>query len=95
MSSLALAHSTRDTPASAKAVLATINRSFGTLPWCRRYLERTGETGYLYGLQRLVREGIVQEYPPLKDQAGSMTAQFVRCFLHFALIISPGILCCC
>lgn len=71
----------KDTPASAKAVLATINRSFGTLPWCRRYLERTGETGYLYGLQRLVREGIVQEYPPLKDQAGSMTAQFEHTIL--------------
>ncbi|KAF8323742.1 peptidase M24A, methionine aminopeptidase [Clavulina sp. PMI_390] len=71
----------RDTPESAKSLLAHIDKHFGTLPWCRRYLERSGATNYLYGLQRLAREGIVTEYPPLKDQAGSMTAQYEHTIL--------------
>jgi len=71
----------KDTPASAKSLLSSINKHFGTLPFCRRYLDRAGETQYLYGLQRLVKDGIVQDYPPLKDQAGSMTAQFEHTIL--------------
>jgi len=71
----------KDAPVSAKKVLETINKSFGTLPFCRRYLDRVGETAYLYGLQKLVREGIVQDYPPLKDQPGCMTAQFEHTIL--------------
>ena len=36
-------------------------------------------------LNHLVREGIVQQYPPLCDRPGSMTAQFVSVFIfvHF------------
>jgi len=41
----------RDAPVSAKKVLETINKSFGTLPFCRRYLDRVGETAYLYGVR--------------------------------------------
>lgn len=67
--------------ATAKTLLTHIDKHFGTLPWCRRYLERSGATNYLYGLKQLVREGIVQEYPPLKDQAGAMTAQFEHTIL--------------
>jgi methionyl aminopeptidase len=36
--------------ASAKKILATINREFGTLPFCRRYLDRLGEQNYLLGV---------------------------------------------
>lgn len=32
---------------SAKSLLKTINKEFGTLPFCRRYLDRVGETKYL------------------------------------------------
>ena len=32
---------------SAKALLKTINKNFGTLPFCRRYLDRLGESKYL------------------------------------------------
>jgi methionyl aminopeptidase len=32
--------------AKAKSLLNTINQSFGTLPWCRRYLDRLGEERY-------------------------------------------------
>jgi len=30
--------------------MGTIDREFGTLPWCRRYLDRIGESGYLLGV---------------------------------------------
>ena len=32
---------------SAKGLLKTISKEFGTLPFCRRYLDRVGETKYL------------------------------------------------
>lgn len=67
--------------ASAKHVLQTINREFGSLPFCRRYLDRAGEQNYLLGLRELVKEGIVQAYPPLADIKGSMTAQFEHTFV--------------
>lgn len=35
----------------AKQLFNTITKNFGTLPWCRRYLDRTGETKYLCGYQ--------------------------------------------
>jgi len=62
---------------SAKSLLKSINKNFGTLPFCRRYLDRAGESKYLLALNNLVSQGIVQDYPPLCDQLGSMTAQFV------------------
>lgn len=37
--------------ASAKKLLGTINREFGTLPFARRYLDRAGETNYLLGVR--------------------------------------------
>ncbi|KAE8222442.1 hypothetical protein CF319_g4360 [Tilletia indica] len=61
---------------SARSLLMTINKNFGTLPFCRRYLDRLGEKNYLLGLKHLVQQGIVQDYPPLADEPGSMTAQF-------------------
>jgi len=66
---------------SAKSLLRSIKTNFGTLPWCRRYLDRAGETNYLLALNSLVREGLVQDYPPLYDQKGSMTAQFEHTIL--------------
>ncbi|RDX51888.1 peptidase M24A methionine aminopeptidase [Lentinus brumalis] len=66
---------------SAKALLKSINKNFGTLPWCRRYLERAGESKYLLALNHLVSQGIVQDYPPLCDVRGSMTAQFEHTIL--------------
>ena len=84
---------------SAKSLLKSINKNFGTLPFCRRYLDRAGESKYLLAvrlltfqynithltktkLNHLVAQGVVQDYPPLCDQKGSMTAQFVswECF---------------
>ena len=36
---------------SAKSLLKSINKNFGTLPWCRRYLERAGESKYLLAVR--------------------------------------------
>ncbi|KDN46472.1 peptidase M24A, methionine aminopeptidase [Tilletiaria anomala UBC 951] len=66
---------------SARTLLYTINKNFGTLPFCRRYLDRLGEKAYLLGLKHLVDQGIVQDYPPLCDVPGSMTAQFEHTIL--------------
>ncbi|KAK6074884.1 methionine type [Seiridium cupressi] len=62
--------------ASAKPLLNVIKKNFGTLPWCRRYLDRIGQEKYLLGLSHLVKTGVVQDYPPLVDKKGSYTAQF-------------------
>ncbi|KAJ5673920.1 Methionine aminopeptidase 2-1 [Penicillium macrosclerotiorum] len=61
---------------SAKNLLSVINKNFGTLPFCRRYLDRLGQEKYLLGLNNLVSSGIVQDYPPLCDIKGSYTAQY-------------------
>jgi methionyl aminopeptidase len=72
----------------AKQLLSHLDKTFGTLPFCRRWLERpdggstfvNGQSGkqerYLGALKNLVDLGIVEEYPPLVDIKGSYTAQF-------------------
>lgn len=39
--------------ASAKNLLNVINKNFGTLPFCRRYLDRLGQDKYLLGVRSL------------------------------------------
>ncbi|KAF9922242.1 Methionine aminopeptidase 2 [Linnemannia zychae] len=68
----------------AKTLLNTINKEFGTLPFCRRYLDRVGESKYMMGLRNLVEVGIVDEYPPLVDIKGSFTAQY-----EHTLVLKP------
>jgi len=46
----------------AKQLLATINKNFSTLAFCRRYLDRLGETKYLMALKNLCDSGIVQVF---------------------------------
>ncbi|GJP54201.1 hypothetical protein CLOM_g13296 [Closterium sp. NIES-68] len=60
----------------AKQLLATIDRNFGTLAFCRRYLDRLGETKYLMALKNLCDAGVVQPHPPLCETKGSYVAQF-------------------
>ncbi|KAJ2000259.1 Methionine aminopeptidase 2 [Coemansia thaxteri] len=66
---------------SAKKLLHSITKNFGTLPFCRRYLDRLGESHYYLGLKHLVDSGIVNPYPPLCDVKGSYTAQFEHTFI--------------
>lgn len=76
-----------------KSLLNSIQENFGTLPWCRRYLERTGEDKYLLALNQLVRAGIVEAYPPIADKLGSYTAQFEHTILlhpHKKEVVTRG-----
>jgi len=66
---------------SANKLLETINKSFGTLPFCRRYLDKIGEDEHEYALNYLVKQGYVQDYPPLVDIPGSYTAQYEHTIL--------------
>lgn len=66
---------------SARNLLSVIKKNFGTLPFCRRYLDRLGQEKYLLGLNNLVSSGIVEAYPPLVDVKGSYTAQFEHTIL--------------
>ena len=73
---------------SSKRLLAHINKTFGTLAFCRRWLERedggsatvNGTNGkqqkYMGALKNLCDVGIVQPYPPLCDVKGCYTAQY-------------------
>ena len=54
----------------SKLLLNTINKHFGTLAFCRRWLDRLGETRYLMALKDLGEKGIVDPYPPLVDIKG-------------------------
>ncbi|KAH8511411.1 hypothetical protein H0E87_008827 [Populus deltoides] len=65
----------------AKQLLATINKNFSTLAFCRRYLDRLGETKYLMALKNLCDSGIIQPYPPLCDVKGSYVSQFEHTIL--------------
>ncbi|KAJ5193919.1 Winged helix-turn-helix transcription repressor DNA-binding [Penicillium cf. griseofulvum] len=71
---------------SAKNLLNVINKNFGTLPFCRRYLDRLGQDKYLLGLNNLVSSGIVQDYPPLCDIKGSYTAQY-----EHTIVLRPNV----
>jgi len=62
--------------ASSKSLLNVINNNFGTLAFCKRWLDRLGQTRYLMALKDLCDKGIVEAYPPLCDIRGCYTAQF-------------------
>jgi methionyl aminopeptidase len=65
----------------AKHLLGVIDRNFGTLAFCRRFLDRLGETKYLMALKNLCDTGIVVPYPPLCDAKGSYVAQYEHTIL--------------
>jgi methionyl aminopeptidase len=65
----------------AKQLLATIDRHFGTLAFCRRFLDRLGESKYMLALRSLTEAGVVDAYPPLCDIPGCYTAQFEHTIL--------------
>jgi methionyl aminopeptidase len=65
----------------AKQLLGSIDKHFGTLAFCRRFLDRLGEKKYLMGLRNLCDVGIVQPYPPLCDVKGCYVAQYEHTIL--------------
>ena len=60
----------------SKQLLNVINQNFGTLAFCRRWLDRLGQTRYLMSLNDLCKKGIIDPYPPLCDIKGCYTAQY-------------------
>ncbi|KII65045.1 Methionine aminopeptidase 2 [Thelohanellus kitauei] len=60
----------------AKPLYHVINNNFGTLAFCRRWLDRLGESKYLLNLRSLINSGVVDDYPPLCDIKKSYTSQF-------------------
>ncbi|KAG8524544.1 LOW QUALITY PROTEIN: Methionine aminopeptidase 2 [Galemys pyrenaicus] len=60
-----------------KCLLNVINENFGTLVFCRRWLDHLGESKYL----KLCDLGIVDPYPPLCDIKGSYTVPFEHTIL--------------
>jgi methionyl aminopeptidase len=69
---------------SAKDLYQVISKEFSTLAFCRRYLDRIGEKKHLFALKTLVKEGYVDDYPPLADIQGSYVAQF-----EHTLVLKP------
>ncbi|KAJ2938241.1 hypothetical protein O0L34_g17583 [Tuta absoluta] len=66
---------------SSKQLLNTINKNFGTLAFCKRWLERAGASRYAMALKDLCDKGVVDAYPPLCDVKGCYTAQFEHTLL--------------
>jgi ABC-type nickel/cobalt efflux system permease component RcnA len=48
--------------AKAKELLGVIDKNFGTLAFCRRFLDRLGCKQYLLGLKNLCDVGLVQAH---------------------------------
>jgi methionyl aminopeptidase len=60
----------------AQQLLKHIHKTYSTLAFCRKWLDRDGYDRHLMNLNQLVNEGAVNKYPPLCDVKGSYTAQF-------------------
>ena len=65
----------------SKQLLSVIDRNFGTLAFCRRWLDRLNQSKYLIALKNLCDLGIVDPYPPLCDIKGCYTAQYEHTIL--------------
>eukprot|EP00483_Globobulimina_turgida_P000016 UN00016 len=65
----------------AKDLYKFINKRFGTIPFCRRWLDDCGQKRHLMSLKNLVDYEVVRAYPPLCDIAGSFTAQYEHTIL--------------
>uniref|UniRef100_A0A0K8TSP2 Methionine aminopeptidase 2 n=1 Tax=Tabanus bromius TaxID=304241 RepID=A0A0K8TSP2_TABBR len=61
---------------SSKTLLNIINKNFGTLAFCKRWLDRAGATKYHMALKDLCDKKVVEAYPPLCDIKGCYTAQY-------------------
>jgi len=81
--------------AKAKQLLGTINNNFGTLAFCRRYLDRLGETKYLMALKNLCDNGIVQvrESPPSPPHRPILVADTLWLITAFRTIRSRTLPC--
>ena len=61
---------------SARQLLYTINKNFGSLPFCRRYLDRLGEQNYLLGVR--TRMAYAAQTPRLPGYRAGLPAALRR-----------------
>jgi methionyl aminopeptidase len=65
----------------SRQLMQVIDKQFGTLPFCRRWLDDIGQERHLLALKGLVESGLIQDYPPLVDVKGSFTSQMEHSFV--------------
>ncbi|KAL6052278.1 Methionine aminopeptidase 2B [Balamuthia mandrillaris] len=65
----------------SKQLFSFITKTFHTLPFCCRWLDRGGEARYAMALKQLCDAGLVNSYPPLCDIKGSYVAQYEHTLL--------------
>lgn len=65
----------------AKDLYKYLNKRFGTIPFCRRWIDDDGHKRHLMALKVLTDNEIVRAYPPLCDRIGSFTAQYEHTIL--------------
>lgn len=65
----------------AQNLLKWIDGRFGTLAFCRRWIQEEYGGKHLMSLNRLVNSGVVKDYPPLCDIPGCYTAQYEHTIL--------------
>ncbi|CBH15081.1 metallo-peptidase, Clan MG, Family M24 [Trypanosoma brucei gambiense DAL972] len=68
----------------AQQLLRHIHKTYNTLAFARKWLDRDGHDRHLLNLNQLVEAGAVNKYPPLCDIRGCYTAQ-----LEHTLILKP------
>nr|CCC93362.1 putative methionine aminopeptidase 2 [Trypanosoma congolense IL3000] len=68
----------------AQQLLKHIHKTYDTLAFARKWLDRDGHEKHLLNLNQLVEAGAVNKYPPLCDVRGCYTAQ-----LEHTLILKP------
>jgi methionyl aminopeptidase len=65
----------------ASSLYGYIRRTFDTLAFCRRWLDRGGQTQYAMALKQLCDGGLVTPHPPLSDTKGCYVAQYEHTIL--------------
>uniref|UniRef100_A0A023FWB0 Putative methionine aminopeptidase 2 n=1 Tax=Amblyomma parvum TaxID=251391 RepID=A0A023FWB0_AMBPA len=65
----------------SKALLTVINQNFGTLAFCRRWLDRLGQSKYLMALKDLCDKSIVDPYPPCATRRAATLPTFEHTIL--------------
>lgn len=60
----------------SKNLLNFINRQFGTLAFCRRWIHDEYGPNHHLSLKKLCESGIIRKYPPLCDVKNCYTAQY-------------------
>ncbi|XP_053990733.1 uncharacterized protein LOC128882912 isoform X2 [Hylaeus volcanicus] len=66
---------------NSKSLLHAIEQNFGTLAFCRRWLDDIGQTRHLIALKNLVESEVIVPYPPLVDCKNSYVSQMEHTIL--------------